>query len=459
MKFTITANTVLSSLAVLGATSVSPRQASHGAATIDLSKNTGPAQVLASGWIYGWPDNGIQADSSISENLVRDIKFNANRAGGAQISARGWFQSGYTSYLPRLNSALSNYRTTRKYGGSFILLIHDLWGADGSNIPKYPGDNGNWTDTDAFLEKVANDLTTNEMLEGLVLDLWNEPDLTIFWNRSWDQFLQYYTHAHTFFQKKLPNTLISGPSMAHSPTLNNDKWIAWLKMISNNKTIPNIYSWHQIGSWEREPDSTLPDLNRMKASFGLPDRPIDINEYASKEEQNPANSVYYIAQLERNNMRGLRANWASGSGLHNYMGGLIYKRNSGYYPNGEWQLYKYYAAMQGTRVATTPSPDHRFDVFATKTGNMTKILAGTRSVKAPYEIKISGLGSVGLSEKGYVTVQVYRFDWAGDQGEVKAPVNLGSSSLAYSSGTVSLNQFRTRFLGLTEVAGSLHCLG
>jgi hypothetical protein len=175
----------------------------------------------------------------------------------------------------------------------------------------------------------------------------------------------------------------------------------------------------------------------MKAVHSLPDRPIDINEYADRPEQNPANSVYYIAQLERHNLRGLRANWGSKGALHDYLANLVFKHSNGtYYPNGEWQLYKYYAAMAGERLATTASSDRRFDVFATRAGDAVKIIAGTRSIHAPYSIEVSGLHSLGLPVQGTVRANVLRFDWKGDEGRVDAPVSLGITDFSYSSNKV-----------------------
>ena len=208
--------------------------------------------------------------------------------------------------------------------------------------------------------------------------------------------------------------------------------------MSGNKTIPDIYSWHQIGDWQREPDRTIPDFKTIKAVHNMPDLPIDINEYAWPSEQNPACTVFYIAQLERYNLRGLRANWGSGSGLHDTLANLVGTTDKkSYYPNGEWQLYKYYANMVGTRVATTASTDRKFDVFATKSGNSVKIIAGTRSVKAAYDISITGLSSVGLSDSGSLSARVYRFDWAGANGKVGAPVDVGMKTFTYSGGKAS----------------------
>ncbi|KAF5851105.1 hypothetical protein GGP41_003919 [Bipolaris sorokiniana] len=381
MKSSTIASILLSSLTLLEAAST--RRVAKGVATVDLSKTSGQAKFLASGWIYGFPDNGTEADTSIPSNYITDIKFGSSRAGGAQTSSRGWID-GYDSYLPRFKSTLSNYRTTRKYNGEFILLVHDLWGADGSNIPRFPGDNGNWTETDAFLTQLVKDIKANNMLDGLILDIWNEPDIGAFWAPS------------------------------------------------KNAT-PDIYSWHQIGDWSRQPDATIPDFNTLRSSNKLPERPIDINEYAAKEEQTPGCSVYYIAQLERHNLRGLRAHWGSGTGLHDSLADLVFKKSgTGYLPNGEWQLYKYYAGMTGERLATKAAADSRFDVFATKSADgLVKVIAGTRSVKGQYDIQLSGLKGASVS------VATYRIDWAGPAGEIVAPVALGTSTVNISSGMVS----------------------
>ncbi|XEU99282.1 hypothetical protein FSHL1_004569 [Fusarium sambucinum] len=421
----------------------------QGTATVDLSREVGKAQALGSGFIYGWPDNGTNVDTSIPDYLATDIKFNANRGGGAQIPSRGWATEGYEGYLGRFNSTLTNYLTTRKYGADFILLPHDLWGADGGQDSEspFPGDNGNFTEMELFWNQLISDLKTHDMLEGLVIDVWNEPDLDIFWARSWSQFLDYYNRATKLIRQvitieELPDAVLSGPAMADSPNLTNAKWQTWLESVAGNETIPDRFSWHQIGTWSREPDTTMPDFTTLRERYGVPEKPIDANEYAALDEQNPANSVYYLSQLERHNIRGLRANWASGSELHNWMGNLVYSTtgtsDGTYYPNGEWQVYKYYASMIGERVLTEAASDLKFDVFATKDAQTVKILAGTRTIQAQYNITVDGLSAVGLPKEGEVKVKIYRFDWAGPKGKVDGPVDVGEQVFAYSSDTLTI---------------------
>jgi hypothetical protein len=97
---------------------------------------------------------------------------------------------------------LSNYRTTRKHGGEFIYLLPAAWGADGGQSEgfAYPGDDNNRTSWDEFLERTLDDVKKSDMIEGLVVDIWNEPDYPLFWERSWEQYLDYWNHAYNYLR-------------------------------------------------------------------------------------------------------------------------------------------------------------------------------------------------------------------------------------------------------------------
>lgn len=99
-------------------------------------------------------------------------------------------------------SFLSNYRTCRASGARFQLLVHDLWGADSvqSSTFKYPGDGGSWTALDDFLTQVIAFIKNNNMQAGLELDLWNEPDSTLFWNADYQQYLNTWTRMYNRFK-------------------------------------------------------------------------------------------------------------------------------------------------------------------------------------------------------------------------------------------------------------------
>jgi hypothetical protein len=98
----------------------------------------------------------------------------------------------------RFASALSNYKTTRQNGGKFVFLLHDLWGADGSenSSAPFPGDGGDWSSWDNFLTTWISDMNANDATTGLVIDIWNEPDGTGFWKRTSAQWLQMWGRTY-----------------------------------------------------------------------------------------------------------------------------------------------------------------------------------------------------------------------------------------------------------------------
>lgn len=358
-------------------------QRSNGTAHVDLTQLRGPATQLASGWIYGFPDNSTSASSAIPDHFITDVKFHSSRAGCAQTPSPGWASGGLEGYIPRFESTLSNYRTTRKYGGEFVLLPHDLWGSDGiqGEDALYPGDDGDWSEMEAFLDRVTTDIKANDMTGGLIIDIWNEPNLWLFWNRTWPQYLDLWERSFNIYREGLPDVRISGPAAAGVPNSTDSDWIEWCALIAETNTIPDIYSWHSIGDEKLPPDSAIKEWEILREQSGIPDNPIDVNEYAWPEQQNQAGSAWYFGQLERHNHRGQRANGASKGDLHSFLGGLLGKDTGGkYFPNGDWQALKYYAAMDGERVTTIAAEDLLFDVFTVE-GDVLKIIAGTRTLR------------------------------------------------------------------------------
>ncbi|KAH7122116.1 glycoside hydrolase superfamily [Dactylonectria estremocensis] len=377
-----------------------------GTATVFLDEPSGKPEKLASGFIYGLPDNvDGTANTDIPQKYFKDMGFNYCRAGGAQAPAKGW---ALNQYEGRWKSALSNYRTTRRHGGKFILLIHDLWGADGTQgagFP-YPGDKGSWKKWNQFLDQVFEDIRENNMIPGLEIDIWNEPDLGLFWNAPQTQYLNLWKRTYERIR------------------------LNYLKYIARTNTIPDIYSWHLLNP-ERNVRESKEQFQSLLKKCKLPERPININEYAwvGNDEQSPAGAVFYISQLERHNAHGLHANWGSNGGLHDLMANVLVSGNGDYSPTGEWHVYSYYSKeMKGQRVATSPSDDELFEVYATRGGGAgsVKVLAAIRPVagKKTYDLSISGLSA--LKIKGStVRVRTKRFDGPTRETAISGPVDLG----------------------------------
>jgi len=438
--------------ALLCAVSASPlAERATNTAVVNLNNNTGSTAHLASGILYGIPDKANQ----IPSHFYSDIGFNYFRGGGAQVPApgRGWIW-GTTEYKNRFASALSNYKTAVQNGGKVIFLIHDLWGADGSqnSSAPYPGDNGNWASWDSYLNQWISDMNANGATSNLIVDIWNEPDLSIFWGRSQDQYLQMWTRTYNRLRQAWgTNVLISGPASANTPSAGNTWWKNYMSTVSSSGTIPDQWAWHMEGGGG-DLLSTYGGLVSLLNNYKLPMRPVNINEYATLTEEAPPGSAWWIAQLERINAHGLRGNWLSGRQLHDFMASLLGKTNvndatgTGYFGNGDFQLYKYYNQnMTGHRVGTSPSGDVKFDVYATVDGSRAKMIFGARpSNTGTWQIQINSLSSLGLPTSGTVKVKTWGFPLSGGHyGQVNAPVDKGTVAHTYSGNTLTLAAYMT----------------
>ncbi|RFN54063.1 glycoside hydrolase family 39 protein [Fusarium flagelliforme] len=375
-----------------------------GVATVDMSITTGPPKHLASGILYGIPDKPDQ----IPDHFYKDIGFNYGRGGGSQLPNTKGYAVSFEDYKARFNSGLSNYITARKHGGEFIYLLPAAWGADGGQSEnfEYPGDNGDWTRWDAFLEQTLKDVQDSEMKDGLVIDIWNEPDLSFFWGASKEQWLALWSRTFKKVKKTLPSVRIAGPSISAIPTTGHDWWTDFLTECIKNDTLPDQWSWHmESGNDCDTMAGSMKSFHDLLAKFDVPlekAKDVNINEYAVYGEQVPSAGAWWIAGLERENAHGLRGNWAIAGALHDFLAGLLCKPNAtnenyaiegeGYWPTAEYQVYKYYGSkMTGQRVKTTPTPDSFLDVYATVDDNAVRILAGTRSRSGDWTIELTGL--------------------------------------------------------------------
>ncbi|KAF4336739.1 hypothetical protein FBEOM_9369 [Fusarium beomiforme] len=422
------------------------KQPAVGVATVDLTVQTGPPRHLASGILYGIPDKPDQ----IPDHFYKDIGFNYGRGGGSQLPGTKGYAVSLEDYKARFASALSNYRTARKHGGEFIYLLPAAWGADGGQSEDfaYPGDNDDWTTWDAFLQRTLDDVKQADMTEGLVIDIWNEPDLSFFWNRSMEQWLTLWTRSFKIIREVLPSVRITGPSMSAIPSTSHEWWTSFLSRRTPD-TLPDQWSWHMEGGEDQVPmSSAMSSFHDLLSKFDIPldkAQDVNINEYAVYGEQVPSGGAWWIAGLERENARGLRGNWAIAGALHDFMAGLLSKPNAGdayaiegegYWPTAEYQVYKYYASsMTGQRVKTIPSSDGLLDVYATVEGDVVRVLVGTRSRPGDWAIKVTGLvdsARVQVKTLAFRVVDGDKFKW------VDGPESMGEREEAVKNGRLRL---------------------
>ncbi|KAF9066493.1 glycoside hydrolase family 39 protein [Rhodocollybia butyracea] len=436
------------------ATTLEKRQTANQITTVNLADNTGTPAHLASGFIYGIPNTLGQIPNSFYQN----IGFNYGRASGAQLAepARGWI-FGLTEFKNRFESAVANYDTARTFNAKFVILMNDLWGADGTQPAGsvFPGDDGDWDNYNSFLVNVIAGINSNNMFTGVAIDIWNEPDAgTAFWNGNQEQWLTMWNMGYETLRSAFGTTIeLFGPTLAGAPETTNTWWTTFLAQIASSNTIPDAYVWHLEGSVHPNDDlqTNIPILDSMLSQHGLGTKPIVIDEYGVFAEQCPGGSAWWISRLERFNVPGLRGNWLSGTELHDFMASLLWKPDptdataTGYFTNGDYQVYQYYNLnMTGHRVATTGSIDRLMDSYATVGTDKVRILVGGRQVTGTWQVTVDSLSTVGLPTSGTLDITTWQFSFTGSHtGDVGLPTNLGVVAHTYSGNSVSFPIFQT----------------
>ncbi|MDN0198826.1 RICIN domain-containing protein [Streptomyces sp. S.PNR 29] len=397
--------------------------------TVDFATAGEAPGYGASGTIYGMSENG----SLPQEHFYKDIKWKFMRAGGAQLDNPGGWVAG--KYDRRWNSTRAQYQRTKSLGGTFVILPHDLWGADGTTSPTFPGDNGDWSQLDAFYDRLLADAKAAGMTD-VMWDIWNEPDTTLFWGRSQAQYLEMWKRSYQRIRAAFPNAVIVGASTANKPgSTGSTWWDAFLDYVKANKVEPDVYSWHDL------PGDPVADSNAVKSKLAArsmtTSRPFQVNEYANTGEQTPGRGGWYISRLERAGADGLRANWAMGAGLHDFQANLLTKTGTQYLPLGEWFLYRYYGSQTGNVVNFVPGTNT--DGLATKdnTARNAKILLGSNGNTGNVTVNLSRLDTTSVVENGRVRAVVQRIPH-NNGGAVSGPVTVSDQALTVSSNSASV---------------------
>lgn len=399
---------------------------------VDIGSPLGVPTCRASGFIYGLAEDG----TSPPLDLLKEIKVRFLRAGGAQLDYPygGWVNG---NYLRRWKSVCAYYRRARELGATFILLVHDLWGADGvCEVPRYPGDNGDWSEYEAFLNQVIDDAIKCGMVGPDVhWDIWNEPDIELFWPRSEEQYLELWRRAYRILRTRLPEAVIVGPSAARQPRVGDPWFETFLDFVGENGVVPDFISWHELVA-DSDPYTSADELRKMLKSRGLKVRGFQVNEYGPRGEQGPGISAWYLARLERARVDGARANWGMHEALYDSMGALVVRTAQGYRPLPSWWVYKRYAEMTGNIVALESS-SALIDGIAAFSEEVARawILLGSHGFVGEVVVEVVNLPAMGGSIR--VVVERIPGSWVADK-PLSAPEIVMNASTRAEQGALRL---------------------
>jgi hypothetical protein len=422
-------------LAVLVQLSIVARAfAANETVSVNFASSGGTPTYRASGFIYG-----LSADASQPpQNLLSDIKVKNIRAGGSQLGCPngGWVNG---QYGPRWNFVRAYHDKARAVGSKFIMILAPIWGADGvCNVPRWPGDNGNWTEYTSFVAQIISDAIASGMTGPDVhWDIWNEPNI-FFWGRSQAQYLEMWRRGVQQIRAAIPGAVIEGPSMAGVPSTSNAWLNTYLDFVRANNVVPTILSWHDL------PGDPVPDVsvaNAMLSSRGMSVAGYSINEYgAFGAEQQPGPSAWYIARLERAGADGARANWGNvgqNPSLHQTMGWLV---TTGNQPMGQWWVYKRYADQTGVRTNFTPSASVDGVVFQDSSARRSITLLGKRNGGGTGIVTVQFNNVPGfLVANGTINVLVERMPSTNAFVSAPAVVSSGSTAVNGTSVAVSID--------------------
>ena len=303
--------------------------------TLDMAVAQGAPTYLASGFIYGIAEDGTQPPTS----LLSDIKVKGLRAGRGQAEG-----CGAQAWATHWNVIKAYYSRAKEVGATYLLLVSDDYGY----FCTFPGDSGDWTGLTTFMSQLISNVQAAGMTGPDVRwELWNEPDVNIFWKGSQTQWLETWKHAYQQLRAAIPGAVIEGPSLASGP---GGSWAnAFFDYAKANDVMPDYITWHEEGGGA-DPVTDLATINRQLTSRGITGvKGFDVNEYGTTGEQNPGHSAWFLARFDRAGFQGLRGNWADATFFSN-MAELVAPN---WQPNSQYWVYKRYADQTGLRTSVT----------------------------------------------------------------------------------------------------------
>ncbi|KAJ1025106.1 hypothetical protein NDA16_002613 [Ustilago loliicola] len=410
--------------------------------TVHLDQCSGTPQHYASGVLYG-----VSGTGTPPQTYLQQVGVNYISAGGAQSATSGWGAS-VDAYKARFQTVVQDAKRVYDLGGVFIIKTSDLWGADAtqpSNFP-FPGDNGDWTSYDKFIQQLISDIKSSGMAKNYVtqIDVWNEPDGSRFWGRSQDQFLQTYLRGTRALRAAFPQGSgtflpLVGPSTAGRPDPNNSWFNTFLSTISKNKdATPDIWNWHLEGGGNNDP---VPSTNTLKSQ--LPQYGLSVglgfqnNEYGTRDQQRPGFGAWHAARYEKVKFNGLRGNWAGGSLLRDNLADLLYKDSNGnYHTTGEFQEWKQYAAMTGAPCTTDAGSSIDSYAVSTPSSKTASALVGNQGFTGTANVVFSNVSSLG-SGISSVKAVIKRIPY-NNGGEVTGLTTVSTTTIRVSNNQVTV---------------------
>ncbi|MEV3939109.1 hypothetical protein AB0K52_24425 [Glycomyces sp. NPDC049804] len=392
--------------AVIAGTAV-PSQAAGLTLTVNIADVVRPATQVAAGGLYG-----VGSDSQPTTAMLLPL----NPTSFTQ-PAPGTTHLGNGATEPCCDSLDVGDNLIRAGAQQFIRMP-DIY-------PSFPYQWQGWADWESKVrQQVQARLAETDMTNIHGWELWNEPDWT--WNTSAaGSFNEGWARTYKLVDSLDPVTPIVGPSWSW---YDHDRMLSFMTHAKNTNTVPDVIVWHELGDMDWNSfDEHVADYRAIEDSLGIADRPIAINEYNSLNQMDiPSVALHWMAVLERHGAREAhRAYWFEAGTFD----GLFTLQNQ---PTASYWLYRWYGAMTGNIVETTPQSWLDGVASYDSTRKIVNTVFGGDS--GNNTVRVEGLGSFGSQ----VQVQLLSTPGSGRHTAVAAPTAISTTTMAVSNGAVSV---------------------
>jgi hypothetical protein len=384
-----------------------PAQAAGLTLTVNVANTVRPATQVAAGGLYG-----VGSDAQPTTAMLLPL----NPTSFTQ-PAPGTTHLGNGATEPCCDSLKVGDNLVRAGAQQFIRMP-DIY-------PTFPYQWQGWADWESKVRTMVNArLADTDLTNIRGWELWNEPDWT--WNtNSAGSFNDGWARTYKLVDSLDPVTPIVGPSWS---SYNHDRMLSFMTNAKNTNTVPDVIVWHELGNMDwNNFDDHVADYRAIEDSLGISDRPIAINEYNSYDQMDiPSVALHWMSVFERYGAREAhRAYWFEAGTFD----GLFTLQNQ---PTASYWLYRWYGAMTGNIVQTTPQS--WLDGVASYDSSRKIVNTVFGGDSGNNTVRVEGLGSFGSQ----VQVQLLSTPGSGRNTAVTAPTTVSTTTMNVSNGAISV---------------------
>ena len=368
------------------------------------------------------------------------------------LKANLWTASGLYPFNDPAPPSQS-YARARQFTSRIVFTAGDLWGyPNSSNTPPpstYPYQD--WVKWQTLLQQAAQTTAGRNVMWGA----WNEPDSSLTWLGTQQQFFDTYAHAYATLRQALGSgAMIGGPQIS---AYDHNYITAFLEYALANNLQVNFLAWHEIPSADTGISGIPADVQDARVSFLQNPRyaPLNIQKIfidravGVSSNHKPGDVLGYLYYLEQARADGSgKACWQdsrqASECFNNTVDGVI---TTQYQPRGVWWAYKAYADGVSTRVASTTT-DYRVVALGSTSGvsaNTAQALvgyfnsAGSAASAVPIVVNLNNLGSLPFLQNAAQARVTTELIPASDEAQVAQLTIAGDTVMPIQSGAVQVN--------------------